>query len=813
MMADKYANRYANPNTVNNLLYTINSISRRCQNQNNTDNVLERVRSIILLYRPHLQYRSDLQVPELVMEALMPRTSGANSHQITHNYNYKYDYNSNQYAPPPPVLPPPPTDAFGMPLNDASAPPPAPPPPPAAAAAASSSTRSPAPTSLQQNVYIQPTATTSADKSPPSSPPAPNTRMLVETQRDDRSVIAQELAKLSRNNNLSSYKRLVYTMLTVSRKYFKRDDIFLQGLDVLYSVDTLMKNDLAVLIDCINREAPLNLKYEDVDLCQWLVMIVRGFYMLVSLVLKRQYNLLHVTTLQTLELEMVSIKSNAEELFQQMASNETEKYRNMMERERYESNALREQVRQLDLQLKQKERQINDSEMIAMVNSNDFSRDFANEQSLKNKAKLLEGELEQSRDRNVKNEIATQKLQQMVKGLENDLIENNNQLTINGIALRKAEDRVRVLEAELNDRLAGAKDQSTKIKNEQQKELERQIEYLKDQLVSRDNKLLIKDESLQMAEQKIETLQIKLNSGKVKRENPDDYQEQIESLQRQLASSEQKFVALQTPIDDRDNLQIEQMRSENEALVEANRQLRARLDSELRSKSTKKSTVGVPNKQTDDRIAGLRSQLKKLESKYDQTATMLAKANEDVKAKSDEINVLKNNNEQLSRQVVTCTTQETVCNEVRTDIERVKSEFAQFVESSDSIQFDILKLNNMSDQNLRNKMEQLQNANSETSDANVKQQAEMMINTLNARLFKSEENVIKLKKKMADIQSDINKYKNAYELLARATSRDILEREKTYTVSNETDISSTTTNPTNPNNDTNDNNNFDNKLI
>ncbi|AXS67723.1 desmoplakin [Cryptophlebia peltastica nucleopolyhedrovirus] len=78
--------------TTKALLKTISALNRRCQAQGSNDEMLERVRSIICQHRPHLQMRLDLQIPELVQEALIPITF---PNQITHNYNYKYDYNSN----------------------------------------------------------------------------------------------------------------------------------------------------------------------------------------------------------------------------------------------------------------------------------------------------------------------------------------------------------------------------------------------------------------------------------------------------------------------------------------------------------------------------------------------------------------------------------------------------------------------------------------------------------------------------------------------------------------------------------------------
>nr|AAA58699.1 orf417 [Helicoverpa zea single nucleopolyhedrovirus] len=95
--AAKYKNTDVNSGTVQSLLRTINSMSQRCKSLDATEDILQRIRSIIVLYRPYLIDRHDLQVPELIIEALAsPRHHDQPMHsQITHNYNYKYDYNSN----------------------------------------------------------------------------------------------------------------------------------------------------------------------------------------------------------------------------------------------------------------------------------------------------------------------------------------------------------------------------------------------------------------------------------------------------------------------------------------------------------------------------------------------------------------------------------------------------------------------------------------------------------------------------------------------------------------------------------------------
>ncbi|ACF05346.1 hypothetical protein [Adoxophyes orana nucleopolyhedrovirus] len=95
-MASRSPPNYVKNNdaTVKTLLKTITQMSQRCKSQNATDQVLSRASSVIYQHFPHLKLRLDLQLPELITEALMMR--GANiPNQITHNYNYKYDYNSN----------------------------------------------------------------------------------------------------------------------------------------------------------------------------------------------------------------------------------------------------------------------------------------------------------------------------------------------------------------------------------------------------------------------------------------------------------------------------------------------------------------------------------------------------------------------------------------------------------------------------------------------------------------------------------------------------------------------------------------------
>ncbi|QHB21728.1 desmoplakin [Artaxa digramma nucleopolyhedrovirus] len=287
----KYMNTDVNANTVKNLLNTINTITKQCKNQNATDNTLDRIRSIIHLYRPHLKLRYDLQITELVIEALAPSTTTPN--QITHNFNYKYDYNTNMapstvHAPtfPPPPPPPQPSDPFGapqFPINYASS-----------AAAAfnhqnystanmTTTTTTPSPplqrTPVQQNYYINPSPTSSAQDS----------RLFERVPLAQNDVVDIE-RQLSETPSTSATKQLIRTLINVGRKYISSETFFI-AMERIYKFDcggfennngssSGYNGDIVSLINCINNKTKLNLNANNPQLCEAISSFIYGYYQL-----------------------------------------------------------------------------------------------------------------------------------------------------------------------------------------------------------------------------------------------------------------------------------------------------------------------------------------------------------------------------------------------------------------------------------------------------------------------------------------------------------------------------------------------------
>ncbi|ALD88508.1 hypothetical protein HaSNPVNNg1_gp068 [Helicoverpa armigera nucleopolyhedrovirus] len=236
--AAKYKNTDVNSGTVQSLLRTINSMSQRCKSLDATEDILQRIRSIIVLYRPYLIDRHDLQVPELIIEALAsPRHHDQPMHsQITHNYNYKYDYNSNV-----PLANS--VDAFGTPVrNNMAQPtqPSAPPPPPVQVI-----NQYPV-----QPPNAQPATTTSAGVTP-SSPP---TRLT----NNDVSLISGAIENVCVDFTSQNMNKFTSTLIDVVMRAFSDDSVvtpnFVAALRRLYCLDQkfIERNDINELLDCVN---------------------------------------------------------------------------------------------------------------------------------------------------------------------------------------------------------------------------------------------------------------------------------------------------------------------------------------------------------------------------------------------------------------------------------------------------------------------------------------------------------------------------------------------------------------------------------
>ncbi|AIU41301.1 desmoplakin [Sucra jujuba nucleopolyhedrovirus] len=364
----KFMNTDVNAGTVKNLLNTINTMSRQCKIQSDTDNVLERVRSIIFLHRPNLRHRTDLHVTELIMEALSPKQDDQ-PHQITHNYNYKYDYNTN-FAPGVNNVPPPlPTvDPFGAIV------PPAPQHPQNQApyqqfpnVIIANGQPVPATNALPvQNLYINPlnnsvdrnTTTTplpatvtsqnaapstvpvntltvqqqqdandyeeqvrmdvdqrfGSDRQPPPPPPPPTAGAVSVYFTDSESITLNNVLDETRQNRtIVSYKNLIVLVKRTVSKYIK-SGVYMRAMDEIQRFDTLAVNDVQSVVNCINRHGNINLT-NDTKLCPTLVTLIAGYTQVVKVVRKQEdFNLLNYSTETELAALNVTILQNITEI-------------------------------------------------------------------------------------------------------------------------------------------------------------------------------------------------------------------------------------------------------------------------------------------------------------------------------------------------------------------------------------------------------------------------------------------------------------------------------------------------------------------
>ncbi|AXU41516.1 desmoplakin [Alphabaculovirus altermyunipunctae] len=267
----RYKGTDINAATVQNLLRTINSMSKRTKRQSATDDTLSKIRSIIGLYRPNLINRTNLSVPELVIEALASPYGGAIGmpNQITHNFNYKYDYNTgaataamaNAAQQPQPVL----FDAFGQPLPPQPfVPPPAPVPQPA------------------DSVNNRQTPTSQPQPPPPNDTGNRNYIQLDEADLNELNTI---IDRACAGINLSGMRDLISVLVKLSDRYF-RNNALASALKRLYCLDSRFDdaqrcvNDMDDLLQCINKNT--NRNYRDLsqicDIMTTLYEIAKNIY-------------------------------------------------------------------------------------------------------------------------------------------------------------------------------------------------------------------------------------------------------------------------------------------------------------------------------------------------------------------------------------------------------------------------------------------------------------------------------------------------------------------------------------------------------
>lgn len=689
--------RYINADvSVDNLLRTIDSMSRQCRSRNETESELARVRSIITLYRPHLQNRVDLQVAELVLEALMPPTG---AQQITHNFNYKYDYNTNSAAAPPPpffpVAPPRPTDAFGAPIAP-SEPTPASPPPP----------KADAPNPIQQNVYINSAGEAARPSSPnPRPPPASGGGAVALMQVDDADELAlkNDYDTLTREYTLVSYKRLVRTLVAVSQKYII-NDLFVRGLAKLCSVELLLNNDLGALVDCINREAALNIRPDTPDLCRLLVAMIRGFFILASSATRQEYTLARCDSAALVEEEVWSVKTALDQRMSRLAD---------------ELETARDKLTQTASRLNRAELELRESRETTLM----LKRQVEMNEALRRPARF-DDELAQSRDQS----LELDRERRRVRDLE--------------VELDRAQRDLESVAARHSDELGRARRELESERERHASELARARRELREQ---HDNDIK----------------QLRLEADTARRSEAGASRQQAEGT----------VANLNTRLKAQSELNRD-LQAKAEAQADANARLQAEIDSLKRAESDAadlRNRVAQLEAEAESGAADLQNRIARLEAESSGLTRRLQES-------AAEVLALRRDKEDLERRTAASAAQDVSYGRLQEDIERVKADLSRLTDSSDGVQFDILKLNNLRDETLRDRLQQLQTENDrlrEDSGLEIKRQAE----SINDEFDQIKRAIDEFKSKQRRYEKSEKDYVQKYELLARAVTRDKLNAE------------------------------------
>lgn len=690
--------RYINADvSVDNLLRTIDSMSRQCRSRNETESELARVRSIITLYRPHLQNRVDLQVAELVLEALMP-PNGAQ--QITHNFNYKYDYNTNSAAAPPPpffpVAPPRPTDAFGAPIAPSEPTPASPPPPP----------KADAPNPIQQNVYINSAGEAARPSSPnPRPPPASGGGAVALMQVDDADELAlkNDYDTLTREYTLVSYKRLVRTLVAVSQKYII-NDLFVRGLAKLCSVELLLNNDLGALVDCINREAALNIRPDTPDLCRLLVAMIRGFFILASSATRQEYTLARCDSAALVEEEVWSVKTALDQRMSRLAD---------------ELETARDKLTQTASRLNRAELELRESRETTLM----LKRQVEMNEALRRPARF-DDELAQSRDQS----LELDRERRRVRDLE--------------VELDRAQRDLESVAARHSDELGRARRELESERERHASELARARRELREQ---HDNDIK----------------QLRLEADTARRSEAGASRQQAEGT----------VANLNTRLKAQSELNRD-LQAKAEAQADANARLQAEIDSLKRAESDAadlRNRVAQLEAEAESGAADLQNRIARLEAESSGLTRRLQES-------AAEVLALRRDKEDLERRTAASAAQDVSYGRLQEDIERVKADLSRLTDSSDGVQFDILKLNNLRDETLRDRLQQLQTENDrlrEDSGLEIKRQAE----SINDEFDQIKRAIDEFKSKQRRYEKSEKDYVQKYELLARAVTRDKLNAE------------------------------------
>ncbi|AIZ48652.1 ac66 [Agrotis segetum nucleopolyhedrovirus B] len=292
----KYKNTDVSASTVQNLLQTINNMSQRCKGLANTDDIVQRVRAIILMHRPHLATRIDLQLPELAMEAFMPNSSNAS--QITHNFNYKYDYNTNM-----------PYNPFMQQQQQQQAPP--------SLGLQTTTTTTP----LQSFTFNTAPASSGVAADTVPAPSVPETRVVtapLSIESEDLSNLSVLYANAQRSPSVASYKQLLRQMIFIVRKYIRYEQITV-SLELLETFDKLQTtNDLVELLQCIERETRWSIPNGS-NVCRLISMLVTAYCRIVSLVTNREFSISTIKTEERLRVSVIEVEQAIADLINRPA--------------------------------------------------------------------------------------------------------------------------------------------------------------------------------------------------------------------------------------------------------------------------------------------------------------------------------------------------------------------------------------------------------------------------------------------------------------------------------------------------------------
>nr|UPO71235.1 orf55 [Trichoplusia ni single nucleopolyhedrovirus] len=563
----KYKNTEVNADTVQNLLRTINTMSQRCKTQSSTDDVLQRVRSIILLHRPDLISRvDDLQIPELVTEALIP-----SSNQITHNFNYKYDYNSN--VPNPPI--PPPLNPF------------------TANTAGTSYQFDQKPLQpVQMFTFNQTPSTTMAPPSQsnafyPQQTPTESTlptQNFISIPEEDSVALNESYQQTLRSPSIESYKRLINVLVVISKKYI-RSDVFIISLNRLESFDSLLSSDLQELLQCIQR----NTNWSSIglvstpELCQLISTIVTGYCRLASTVLKStSFNLSSIVSLESLQQQTVAIQSQLSSVMSasdSVALSNDQIIRLNNQIEMLQSTLVERESTIMTLNtntniMTQHNQALESNLAIIQSSYNSLARAF--DVNINTSASLENAEIVEATNRIIQNKIIEdrgliksfesekQTYGQSVNRLERELNDSREYANKLMLELNTARNDIRQLKEELNRNAATQRDESTSKDRQQQELFVSELFDLREENKSNQNRIAsMSIELMRLAdENKVLKDKLAIREKPIARAKPYNRPSQSETTS---AAIENRTRALQKTIKDLETTN-QQLRNQNSSL-------------------------------------------------------------------------------------------------------------------------------------------------------------------------------------------------------------------------------------------------------